>query len=487
MERLIREDGEQMLQAIREHDVARVQSLLAGGLSPNVSSERGETPLGLAVCADDPEMVSLLLGSGASPEQKHTEMGLPLEIAASRGRMPVLKALLEAGLDPNDRTLGYPLVTAVKHGQSGAAWLLLAHGADPNVARADGLTALHYAAMRDAQETVSVLLQNGASPEARSTGGATPLHVAAMGGAVRVLALLKDAGANLNALATTLSEHVMQQCASLGCSTLGGGHPLTARCITGGAADADRRQEYRLGFSALHYAAAAGATDAIEYLCTAGADMSAGTLPAPMAGCPVDHRGPVLPTPLHLAVAADELPAVAALLSHGADINARSHPRVALTGPYDDCGSPVSSPLQWAVKLRQHKLAWFLLERGASASSLGADTWGAAPSRPLYAAITAGDDDMAMLLIRHGANPNHWRDVDDAGAGEAPETLSPLHWAAAKGDISFALTLLAHGADINAGASTGSGPTPLDCAIAQGHQEMAELLRERGAASVVGH
>ena len=486
MERLIRKDAEQVLQAVREQDVARLQSLLAGDLSPNVCSEMGETPLGLAICAGDAEMVRLLLASGASPEQKHTEMGLPLDLAASRGRMPVLKALLDGGLDPNDKRLGYPLVNAVKHGQSGAAWLLLTYSADPNVAGADGLSPLHYAAMRDAQETVAVLLQNGASPDARSTGGATPLHVAAMAGAVCVLALLKDAGANLNALAATLDDHVMQQCASLGCSTLGS-HPLTARCITGGAAGADRWQEYGRGFSALHYAAAAGATDAIEYLCTAGADMSAGTLPAPMAGCPVDHRGPVLPTPLHLAVAADELPAVAALVSHGADINARSHPRVALTGPYDDCGFPVSSPLQWAVKLGQHKLVWFLLERGASANSLGADAWGAAPARPLYAAVMAGDDDMTMLLVSHGANPNHWRDVDDAGAGEAPEMLSPLHWAAAKGDINFALTLLAHEADINVGASAGSRSTPLDCAIAQGHQEMAELLRERGAASMVGH
>ncbi|HOV51032.1 MAG TPA: ankyrin repeat domain-containing protein, partial [Candidatus Cryosericum sp.] len=304
MERLIRKDGEQVLQAVREHDVAGLQSLLAGGLSPNVSSETGETPLGLAVCAGDTEMVRLLLTSGASPERKHMDLGLPLDIAASRGRMPVLKALLEAGLDPNDKTLGFPLVTAVKHGQSGAAWLLLAYGADPNVAAADGLTPLHYAAMRDAQETVSVLLQNGASPDARSTGGATPLHIAAMASAVRVLALLKDAGANLNALATALDEHAIQQCASLGCSTLGS-NPLTARCITGAAAEADRWQEYRLGFSALHYAAAAGATDAIEYLCTAGADMTAGTLPAPVAACPVDCRGPVLPTPLHLAVAAD--------------------------------------------------------------------------------------------------------------------------------------------------------------------------------------
>jgi len=130
-------------------------------------------------------------------------------------------------------------------------------------------------------------------------------------------------------------------------------------------------------------------------------------------------------------------------------------------------------------------MAWFLLERGASASSLGADAWGAVPARPLYAAVMAGDDDMTMLLIRHGANPNHWRDVDDAGAGEAPELLSPLHWAAAKGDINLALTLLAHEADINADASGGSWPTPLDCAIAGGHEEMAEVLRQRGASAMM--
>ncbi|MEN6641405.1 MAG: ankyrin repeat domain-containing protein [Armatimonadia bacterium] len=485
MERLTGKDAEQMLQAVREHDGARLQSLVAGGLSPNVCSEMGETPLGLAVYADDAEMVSLLLASGASPGQEHMDMGLPLDIAASRGRLPVLKALLDAGLNPNDGTLGHPLLTAVRNGQSGASWLLLAYGADPNAAGADGLAPLHYAAMRDARETVAVLLQNGASPDARTTGGAPPLHVGAMANAIRVLALLKDGGANLNALAVTLDEGVMQQCASLGCSTLCS-HPLTASCITGGAANADRWQEHGLGFSALHYAAASGATDAIEYLCAAGADRTAGTFASPVAGSLAEYPGLALPTPLHLAVAAGELPAVAALVSHGADMNARSHPRLALAPPCRDCGFPVSSPLQWAVKLGQHKIAWFLLERGAPASPLGSDAWGAAPVRPLYSAVMAGDDDMARLLIRHGANPNDWRDKGDAEASKAPETLTPLHWAAAKGDLSFALTLLAHGADINAGAAHRSTPTPLDCALAQGHEEMAEVLREHGASASLG-
>jgi ankyrin repeat protein len=53
-----------------------------------------------------------------------------------------------------------------------------------------------------------------------------------------------------------------------------------------------------------------------------------------------------------------------------------------------------------------------------------------------------------------------------------------LHWAALNGPKDLAELLLAHGADVNAQDITGA--TPFHAAMAWGHEEAAELLRQHG-------
>ena len=87
-------------------------------------------------------------------------------------------------------------------------------------------------------------------------------------------------------------------------------------------------------------------------------------------------------------------------------------------------------------------------------------------STPLHIAALNGHDTVAELLIANGA---------DANAKAGKEGYTPLHMTAFHGQTSAAKLLIAAGADVYA-----KGPndiTPLDIAVGNDHQPLAELLR----------
>ena len=59
---------------------------------------------------------------------------------------------------------------------------LIAGGADPNKADADGSTALHLAAMKGFKDIAQSLISGGADPMRKDKAGNTPPDVAAMRG-----------------------------------------------------------------------------------------------------------------------------------------------------------------------------------------------------------------------------------------------------------------------------------------------------------------
>ena len=72
---------------------------------------------------------------------------------------------------------------------------LLADGADPDEAAANGMRPLHRAAMHDGAGVGALLLEAGADLEAGDEDGMRPLHLAAMAGAEGMVALLLQGGA----------------------------------------------------------------------------------------------------------------------------------------------------------------------------------------------------------------------------------------------------------------------------------------------------
>lgn len=127
----------------------------------------GDRPLDIAIRLGPPELVTRLLARGASPRAAAADGFPPLfqAIDAPRpDRHAVLRLLLEAGADPEQRGLN------------------------------DG-TALHHAVARRDLEAVRLLLGHGADPRARTRIDdlSTPLEDAETGGFAEAAALLRAA------------------------------------------------------------------------------------------------------------------------------------------------------------------------------------------------------------------------------------------------------------------------------------------------------
>eukprot|EP00747_Dinoflagellata_sp_TGD_P091184 gnl/TRDRNA2_/TRDRNA2_164972_c0_seq4.p1 gnl/TRDRNA2_/TRDRNA2_164972_c0~~gnl/TRDRNA2_/TRDRNA2_164972_c0_seq4.p1 ORF type:complete len:591 (-),score=50.27 gnl/TRDRNA2_/TRDRNA2_164972_c0_seq4:85-1605(-) len=121
--------------------LANAQLLLAQGL------EGSGTPLCAAVAQNHSNIVSLLLESGAHPDE-HDQLGRS------------------------------PLGTAARLGHGALVQNLLAHRATPDTADTDsGLTALHHAVNNDRLSSVKLLLQANADPNKKNSESSTPLHL----------------------------------------------------------------------------------------------------------------------------------------------------------------------------------------------------------------------------------------------------------------------------------------------------------------------
>src|SRR5947208_9733964 len=105
----------------------------------------------------------------------------------------VLSALLSAA--PST-----PVADAAMQGNKEAVRLLLKQAADVNAAQGDGMTALHWAAMKNDADLAQTLLYAGANVRAMTRiGNYTPLLLAAKNGNAAVMEPLLGNGADANA------------------------------------------------------------------------------------------------------------------------------------------------------------------------------------------------------------------------------------------------------------------------------------------------
>ena len=91
-----------------------------------------------------------------------------------------------------------PMADAAERGDTALVRSLLSRGADVDTPQGDGMTALHWAAMRGDGELAALLLGAGANVKAATRIGAyTPLYLAARHGHGPVVGRLLAAGARV--------------------------------------------------------------------------------------------------------------------------------------------------------------------------------------------------------------------------------------------------------------------------------------------------
>ena len=151
--------------AVAGEDRDSAQALLAAGADPNAPDDSGEVPLFYAVDREDTELVAALLKAGANPNYDTAETFLHL--AVQNNNAVIVAALLKAGAHPNAQNeLGKtPLHYAVEDAEVEiilpVVKALLDAGADPEVEDGEyGWTPIQAAAEKDNQKLVTVLLES---------------------------------------------------------------------------------------------------------------------------------------------------------------------------------------------------------------------------------------------------------------------------------------------------------------------------------------
>lgn len=157
----------------------------------------------------------LALGTGATSPQPawhsphgvvwfaRTDVATPVADAAMNGDLPALKSLVTKGADVNaPQSDGMTaLHWAAQRGDSTMTALLLRVKAGLNgTTRIGGYQPLHVASEAGSATVVKQLLAAGANARALTADGVTPLHLAAMAGVPASLTALLKAGADVNAV-----------------------------------------------------------------------------------------------------------------------------------------------------------------------------------------------------------------------------------------------------------------------------------------------
>jgi ankyrin repeat protein len=162
------------------------------------------TPLLLAAEAGHAGICKLLVDGGAGVDTPGMADRTPLHIAASNGRIDVVRMLtteLGAEVDGRDGNEKTPLWHAAQAGDAAVCKQLAEMGANVNVRGEQGQTPLHGAAQEGHPDVVRMLVTEWrAEVDARDENGATPFFLAAAEGHADVCKLLAELGANLNVL-----------------------------------------------------------------------------------------------------------------------------------------------------------------------------------------------------------------------------------------------------------------------------------------------
>lgn len=329
-----------------------------------------------------------------------------------------------------------PVADAAMEGDRENVRSLLQQAADVNAAQGDGMTALHWAAVKGDAELAQMLIYAGANVRATTrVAGMTPLFLASQRGHAEVLKALLKAGADPKTGTATGTTPLMVAAAS--------GDVDTVASLLDAGADVNVAEPVR-GRTPLMYAAASDRVQVIELLVQRGAEVKAATKVVDLAALTRDGaRGIGFPggnPPVPGATPGQP----------GGQRNEEPAPS----------GGAPATPAPSAAREAEPPAG-----RPAGASTAQE------PGRPQTAPAAAA---------RRPQVPGVDRQYQLNELVGAQGGLTPLLFAVRQGHTDSAAALLKAGADVNQ-MSPGDKTSPLMMAIINGHFDLAQMLLDKGA------
>ena len=165
---------EDFFAAIQRDDASTITTLLLRGFDVNTRDPKGQVGLTLALQAGSLKVFDiLLLGSNLQVDARNANDETPLMIAALRGHVGALRALIDRDADVN-KTGWTPLHyagTGTQPQQPEIIAVLLENHAYIDAASPNGTTPLMMAVHYGTRESVQLLLKEGADPALRNQLG----------------------------------------------------------------------------------------------------------------------------------------------------------------------------------------------------------------------------------------------------------------------------------------------------------------------------
>jgi ankyrin repeat protein len=296
-----------------------------------------------------------------------------------------------------------PVADAAMQGNKDEVRELLKHAADVNAAQGDGMTALHWAAMRADADLVQTLLYAGANVRATTRIGAyTPLILAARDGNAVVMDPLLKAGADVNARTSNGTTPLML--------AAGSGIADAVTVLLDHGAEVNATEPVR-GLTPAMFAAASNRAAVLDLLATHGADLKATSKVTDLAALSRDEAafraftsGNPPPPPKEGAVTVTGGRAASAAQGGrggggrpvqipGVDRNYQLNELVAAQGGL--------TALLFAARQGYTESVQALITAGADVNQVSAGD----QTSPLLIATINGQFDLARLLLDKGANP----------------------------------------------------------------------------------
>jgi ankyrin repeat protein len=403
--------------------------VLAAGAAPT-------SPVADAAMRGDLTQVKSLLSAGRDVNAPQGDGMTALHWAADRGDLPMVELLLKskASVRATTRMAGYtPLHIAAKGGHGAIVVALLKAGADPNAMTETGALPLHFAAAAGALDGVTALLDKGADPNAREkVYGQTPLIFAASADRAAVIVTLIKRGADptLKTRKINITEETAAEQAAArrrnevligfepekhrDSSKAVGGADVPVGALAGGrgAAAPQGAGSGPYSMRALGFAALVGDT-----MPAAGAGRGGRGTIAP----PPTPKGPFTPAQMQQAIAEGRKLQSSAEATKGPVREVVDTINGGIAGFLNAVGGMGTlTPLLHAVRQGNEAATMALLDAGADINT----TSDVDHTSPLLMATVNGHFDLAMQLVKRGANPNL---INTYGLGPLYATINTFY------------------------------------------------------------